>query len=292
MSTNYKADLVGRPDILNPTQQTLHDHPDQFYYLSLDGPHGSSLSDAGPLYYNTQFLEDPDNKTGPKLLHIHYIFLYQFQHGQTVRALRSGTEFNAEIWRLGEHQADVEHLEIVLRPSTSDIKDAYTVVSVLTEAHGDQKPYDINSIDWKDQTHPIISIGLNSHAVWNQKKESNPIDEGGAAGFVLIGDFLGDNGKNMWYPYESSSLVQIGLDSAGEPINDQLWAKYRGRLGDSYHVTLNGASYFDGSNLSTFDWDFVKIVEAGGRLIGKIPIDLYVAEGPGGPGGRGWIATS
>ncbi|RFU23900.1 hypothetical protein B7463_g12438, partial [Scytalidium lignicola] len=284
-TSNYQADLATRPDIPNPTQQDLYNHPSTFNYISLSGPQDNKLNGADPIYYNTQ------HSNG--LLHIHYPVLYQFQHGQTVRALRARTEFNTYIWRLGEHQADLEHFEIVLKPPTGGMGD-YDIVQVITEAHGKPTSYTKDQVEWTDttKTHAVVSIGLNSHAVWNQKQQSNPIDERRQPGFVLIGDFLGDR-SNMWYPYQSANFVQIGLNSpGGDPINDQTWAKFAGRLGDSYHTTLDRAHYFDGSDLKSEDWTFVVVVEKGGDLLGKIPSDLYIAEGPTGPGTRGWIVTS
>jgi hypothetical protein len=59
----------------------------------MKGPRDNKLKDATTIYYNTQ---QKDGK-----LHIHYIFFYQFQYGQTVRALRAGTEFNAVLSDLG-----------------------------------------------------------------------------------------------------------------------------------------------------------------------------------------------
>jgi hypothetical protein len=97
MTRNYKADLVPRPDIVNPTQQDLHDHPDPYYHVDIDASQGvdGKLNVHAPIYYNTQHIDG--------LLHIHYLFLYKFQYGQTVRATRPGAEFDTQIWRIGPH---------------------------------------------------------------------------------------------------------------------------------------------------------------------------------------------
>jgi hypothetical protein len=82
-------------------------------------------------------------------------------------------------------------------------------------------------------------------------------------------------------------LVQIGLRSAtGEAVNDQVWARFQGRLGGSYHVDLDGAAYFDGGNLSSLDWNFVKLVCVAAKLLEKIPLNLFMADGLSGPGAR------
>jgi hypothetical protein len=264
----------------------------------------NKLSDSTTLYYNTQHINGK--------LHIHYVFFYQYQHGQTVRALRAGTEFNAILndlgmlpktcpleselhltCYLGSHQGDIERIEVVLN---IDNAGNYSVQSVVFEAHGKPKEFVASQIDWQDTTHPICSIGLNSHGVWNQHVETNPVLMPGETvkvdGIALVTDFLGDR-SSMWYPYKTANFIQIGLQpSTGEPINDQLWAKFAGNFGDSYPTSLKGATYFNGKNLVSPDWTFVQIVEGAGRLLNLITGDRYLSGGTAGTGVRDWITTS
>jgi hypothetical protein len=179
---------------------------------------------------------------------------------------------------------------MVLRPTTATTTTSYTIESASFEAHGEARSYDPYAVKWLDSTHAAITIGLNSHAVWNAERESSPVHEGGAAGVVIVGDFFGDS-TNTWYPYASdtaASFVQLGLHD-GAPINDQVWARFQGRLGDSYHVDLDGAHYFDGDDLNTLDWAFVKIVCGVGELLGKLAPYLFLADGPA---KRSWIVIS
>jgi hypothetical protein len=53
------------------------------------------------------------------------------------------------------------------------------------------------------------------------------------------------------------SCPRVGLDAAGKPINDQIWATFQGRMGDSYAITLKGGNDFGGKALSQFDWGYV-----------------------------------
>jgi hypothetical protein len=111
-------------------------------------------------------------------------------------------------------------------------------------------------------------------------------------GIALVTDFLGDR-SNIWLAYKMASFVQIGIQpSTGEPINDQLWTKFAGNFGSSYPTSLKGATYFNGKNLASADWTFVKIVEGAGRLLNLITGDRYLSGGTAGVGGRDWIITS
>jgi hypothetical protein len=274
--------ITPRPPIQNPTQQMLRDTaPDPDYWIDINDSQwrGNPNPPPWPMYYAVR--EDSSN------IYIHYSFLYAGQHGQTVRALRSGTEFDAQLWTVGEHPGDLERFMIALQ------KETFSFVSAEFEAHGKPRRYiHTEEIKWKDETHAVVSVGLNNHSNWNELKEGNPVaDEGGRIpGVVLIGNFLGGDKSRWWFPYaDSSPFIQLGLDEHGQPINDQIWAAYCGDMGKSYATDLRGATYFDGRNLTTFDWDFVKIVWAGAKVLGKLKPDFERAGGPPGPGARDWV---
>jgi hypothetical protein len=88
----------------------------------------------------------------------------------------------------------MEHFDMVLCPTTYP---EYNIEKAIFEAHGTPKKYDPTAVQWLDKTHAAITIGLNNHAIWSRERESNPVDEGGSAGFVLTGDFFGDK-SNTW----------------------------------------------------------------------------------------------
>jgi len=178
------------------------------------------------------------------------------------------------------------------KPSSSNPN--YSFVSADFEAHGNTKSYsDSTQVSWVEGTHAQISIGLNGHGIWNEMDVDvgNPVWDVYVDGSVGIGDFFEDaQNAQWWYPWKQSSEFKLlGLDKDGKPIGDQIWAAFRGRLGDSYSTGLDGAVYFDNSGLNAWDWAFVKLTWAAGSLFGKIPSTLLWADGPLGPGGRDWV---
>ncbi|WP_432422955.1 FG-GAP repeat domain-containing protein [Variovorax boronicumulans] len=90
----------------------------------------------------------------------------------------------------------------------------------------------------------------------------------------------------IWSPAEQSPLVQIGLDWNGNPVNDQVWAKYAGHLGQLQTNSLVSGNYWAGGNLSGAEWAYLKTINFFASPILK---DLTVGEGPTGPGSRYWI---
>src|SRR5207253_9031327 len=74
----------------------------------------------------------------------------------------------------------------------------------------------------------------------------------------------------------------------GNPIGDQVWAAFQGRLGGSQDNAFVGATYFDGSNLSAADLLFVAVTVVGANALKKLD-DMTHGDGPEGPGGREWV---
>lgn len=167
----------------------------------------------------------------------------------------------------------------------------YTFEKAQFEAHGASTDYtDPAEVRWIDDTHAVLNIGLNNHGIFNPVKIDNPHYDDRIAGVVGIGNFFGDDEKRVqwWKPWESSDFRLLGLKD-GQPIGDQAWAAFRGRLGDSYPTKLKGAVYFDGRNLSQPDWWYVSIVAAGASALNKLPSNVTFADGPDGPAGRKWV---
>lgn len=115
------------------------------------------------------------------------------------------------------------------------------------------------------------------------------IDMGGQAGVAEVIDLLSQAG-NEWRPFDlADGIKAIGLDASGQPINDQLCAKYAGRLGDQRHNNLTSATYVNGHNLNGWDWAYVKGVDWIAGLLNKIGSDAVDGIGPEGPGARDFI---
>jgi hypothetical protein len=188
---------------------------------------------------------------------------------------------------IGEHPGDLERFMMTLK---KDSQGNFTPMTATFEAHGTSTDYPLEKVKFVDGTHVAISVGLNGHGIGNESQVGSVNAEFTQPGSVLIGDFYGGNGAIMWNPWkDATNFIQLGIDSDKNPINDQLWVTYAGRMGDSYSTSLNGAHYFYGSNLSSLDWSFVKITFGVADLLGKIPAALLHSEGPQGPGGRHWI---
>lgn len=290
VTSTHGANITPYAPIQNPTQSDLANcGPDPDFWININDSQWRADNQPGPttLYYAVQ--QDAAH------WYVHYIFLYAGQHGQTVRSEFPLSQFNTQLWSVGEHPGDLERFMIKLQKGPGGTSVA-GIEGVEYEAHGNVKVYNPNQVEWIDTTHAMVSIGLNNHSTWNEKIEGSPVaDEGGNIPSVaLIGNFFGNSfgdGSIMWYPYsqKGTAFIQLGLDAAGKPINDQIWATFKGRMGDSYATGLNGASYFSGGGLSTFNWGYVSAIWEIATSKGLIGDGLLFADGPRGPGDRAWV---
>jgi hypothetical protein len=273
------SDFAG---IQSPAQADLAAHSDGSHFLEVNpaayrGQIDKDGKITAPIYYTVQEAVDHVDIT--------YIMLYANQSGQPSRALRAGTEFNCILETYGDHQGDLEWL--VVRLSA----DLQTVKQVGYEAHGEVTFYDPGAYQ-AERERPIVRAARCGHACRNGLG-MNPIDWinlGGQPGIAEVIDLISQSG-NVWRPFEQPGGVRaIGLDPAThEPINDQLWAKYCGRLGDQRHNNLDSATYVNGHNLSPLDWAYVKTVDWAAGLLNKISSDAVDGVGPEGPGARDFI---
>lgn len=266
----------------NPTQADLQKYCEKGYYVDINlsqfgGMREKNRGVTAPMYYAVQEYEDA--------VQISYLMLYAYQGGQTCRALRSGTEFNFIANKLGIHQGDLERVVVTLTPKGPG---QYRVVSVGYEAHGVVTYYKPRSVSWEDDTHPVVNVALNGHASYNMFKVGKQITHYKMPGILAVIDRV-SNGGVVWRPYVSSKFKHLGLDYDGNPIGDQIWSVFRGRLGKKQENKFVSATYFDGSNLKSYDWHFVKIIDWGARLFDKYPEDLKKGYGPRGPGARSWV---
>lgn len=273
-----KGDLSDHPSIRNPTQTTLQTHPNTSYFIKVNEsqfagqPLPSSL-----LYYAIQEHDD--------LIIINYLILYGNQPGQTLRALRTGSEFNCIISTIGSHQGDLERFTITLQRQ----KNTFTIIETGFEAHGILYSYPPDQVQWED-THAIVHPSLNSHACRNRDPADGPIVLFSQAGAVAIGDWVGSG--IWWKPFaQGSPFKQLGLDKSGNPISDQAWSAFAGHLGEPKENSLVGATYFNGKELSPLDWAFVKAVYGLAGVLDMLPSNHLIAGPPTGPATRPWIAN-
>jgi hypothetical protein len=170
------------------------------------------------------------------------------------------------------------------------------IAGVQYEAHGDSRDYTPDQVEWVDGTHALVSVALNNDSNWNEKIEGSPVPDKGAGTpeVALIGNFFGGSfgdGSIMWHPYSDAgtTFTQLGLDKDGKPINNQIWATFQGRMGDSYATTLKGDNDFGGHSLPPLDWGYVEEIFKIAVMKGIIGHDLLFADGPRGPGERAWV---
>ena len=106
-----------------------------------------------------------------------------------------------------------------------------------------------------------------------------------------MGDWPG-SGK-WWRPHSHGSpFRQIGLDASGKPVGDQVWAAFRGGLGDTVENIFKGATYFNGNDLSPADWAFVETVLGLANILDLIPSKYNFGDAPTGPAARPWVTSA
>lgn len=134
---------------------------------------------------------------------------------------------------------------------------------------------------------------MNGHASRNRDPTDGPVLDTSIPGIVAIGDWLGSG--QWWRPSaQGSEFKLLGLDQSGNPIGDQLWANFRGHLGDTVENKLIGATYFDEKPLSVVDWDFVKTVFGVANTFDVVGPQYFIGDSPTGPNGwnRSWVTDS
>ncbi|KAF7557362.1 hypothetical protein G7Z17_g650 [Cylindrodendrum hubeiense] len=285
-----------RPPIERPTQGdlwgvSLQKLADQFYLdIHQDGWKGQPLGQA-PLYYATTHDLEKAEVT------IHYIFLYAYQNGQTVRRA-GGICYDAVINDIGSHQGDLERFAVTLA------EPGYEFVTATFEAHGRELYYDNPcTVNWVEGTHAVVSIGLGGHGMWNRHPNAiadNPhcsrpgyhlnvkVSNLSEVNVSLV-DFTGEKGIMQWRTWEVSQFRRIGLDDAGRPIGAEIWASFPGRIGDSYYASLFEATCLDGSNLDRVYKTDTFAIFTNTKVLQALPRDKLKLQGTDGPGKRSWI---
>jgi hypothetical protein len=106
---------------------------------------------------------------------IHYIFLYAYQPGQTVRVLKAVVpEFDALLWDVGYHQADLEHFAVTLKPLQTSPQ-TFEIQNFIFEADDNQVSF-----------HQIKSILLATLMLVSILSLSQPITETTILAFSLL----------------------------------------------------------------------------------------------------------
>jgi catechol 2,3-dioxygenase-like lactoylglutathione lyase family enzyme len=268
--------------IKNPTQADLLNRFQDNYHLDIDPEAyaGQPLDNGtvvAPMYVSAQ---EWDN-----CIEISYIMLYAFQGGQTSRGLPSGNHFNCIVNDYGKHQGDLEWVSVLVS------KDFSRVIGVGFEAHGDVSYYPPGQYPSEGE-HLLVRVALNGHGCRNGqgKNDNDWLYTYELADIMGTVDIITKSGV-AWRPHEQQNgLIIIGLDDQDNPLNDQVWAKFKGRLGKHLDNSLTGATDVDGrTGLNDFQWGWVKSVDWIGQILTKIPRDAYSGDAPEGPGARDFV---
>lgn len=219
-------------------------------------------------------------------IELNYILVYAYQGGQTCHALMPFHHFPCIVKDYGIHQGDIESIGVRVTP------DLERIIAVGYEHHGDRIYYAPGDFP-AEGDHPIVRCALNSHACYNGKSHDPDHDAyivtAAGAGFVDIVDVISNARGAHWRPFETGSFLFVGLDDDGNPVSDQSWVKFQGRLGREQTNTLTVATNLDGSPLSEIETAYVKFIDAVAMALHLLTGDITRGNGPEGLGARDYV---
>ncbi|RPJ74678.1 MAG: DUF946 domain-containing protein, partial [Alphaproteobacteria bacterium] len=227
--------------IKSPSQKDLLQYYQEHYYLLID----PKCYDQNCSCYENPGLDDaimyvavqiPYNK---QYVDLKYIFLFAFNGAQTATILPPvADDFDCALASYAEHQGDIEGITVRVTP------DFQQILNVVYEAHGNPTSFNACDIDYEHETHPKVFCAYNSHATYNSQgvtglkdvilEDYSHLDLG-----VKFVDVISSIGS-IWRPFDydqsgqavsNGHLVFVGLDEHDQPINDQYWAKFKGKIG-------------------------------------------------------------
>jgi len=275
--------------ILNPTQQDMAARSDSNSTLVLNSARyaGEALSTA-PIYVSVQV---PDDKS---YVDLNYIILYAFNGCQTMRNVTGAPgHFNYMIRDLAQHEGDLEVVTVRVTPDFS------AVIQVRYEAHGDPTWYNPDAVDWTAQTHPKARVALNSHGNYNgHGKNPNDWITLADAKLAEVVDIITDGGA-VWRPYERAHGVRLlALDTNRQPLGNEQWAAYKGRLGTNRTNEVKDVLDVCGTSLDFFEnitaktqayaaatWQAYIDLLTLAKILGREG-DFFKGVAPEGPGNR------
>ena len=100
----------------------------------------------------------------------------------------------------------------------------------------------------------------------------------------ILRDAIGEGGT--WTP---SEYRLVGLDSQSNPVNDQVWAKFCGRIGAHLDNHLTAGTDYQRNGLSWELWGYIEGVNAIASAFNLMPSDATSGDGPQGLGVRPYI---
>lgn len=257
--------------ILRPTQADLLTHWQAHHpsgstpYLDISASGYAGKLEEAPLYVAVQEWDH--------CWEITYLMLYAFQGPQTAHWHWSRRSYDCLIRDFGRHQGDLEWICVTLD------KDRLEPLEIGLQAHGRVRP-----VAWaqcpREGNRPLLRVALNGHACALQGEPDRVVHRR-LGGLLSICDLYRSGGP-VWRP----GLRRLGLDELGQPVSDQVWAKFQGRLGRPLDNHFRRLTRLDGAPVG---W----IARLLGRLVrlaevrGWLPQAIRHAEGTPGPGDPG-----
>ncbi|HEX8612822.1 MAG TPA: Vps62-related protein [Telluria sp.] len=258
-------------DIDNPTQQDMADNYSGQYYLDIAEAAFGGEGLTAPMYYATQVFADRTEIT--------YLLFFGFNGCQTVHIPFFG-ENDCILYDYARHQGDLERVTICISNDQANPQ----VLGVVTESHGDASTWTFEQVNFVPGTSSaIIHSSLNAHGTFLQNQQGTWISKEN----VIVADFgdaLGDGA--IWTP---SQFRLVGLDSESHPVNDQVWAKFCGRIGAHLDNHLTAGTDYQRDNLSGALWAYIVATNAVAAGFGLMPSDATSGDGPHGLGTRPYI---
>ena len=314
------------PSIPDPTQEDLRREFDGRFILEIDPrQHGGQPLEEAPLYYAHQILPHSAAAAAASSPHpasplpqqpqqeeeITYIVLCGFNGAQPFHT-RSGGHFT--LADFATHPGDIERITVRFVRETEQAAAAASqgaaasseslvpklrVIGATFEAHGDASYFPAHQLQFSSQSplSVMAHCALGSHATYNFKSHSlgDWIVLAKIAGSATAGDALGVCGctapsaeLKVWQA-SSQQLRFVGLDSQGEPIGREVWAKFRGRIGGHVTTRLRDGRRFDGAGLPGGLWFRLKTLHWFANMAGKIQKEMTQGDGPHGLGNRKYI---
>ncbi|MFN8609067.1 MAG: Vps62-related protein [Vulcanimicrobiota bacterium] len=257
--------------VLQPSQQHLldnwqADHPQgSTPYLEIAPSGYAGQLEGAPSYVAVQEWDDCFELT--------YLMLYAFQGPQTACWHLSRHPYDCLIRDFGRHQGDLEWVSLRLDKQSLQPRE------IGLQAHGKVRP-----VAWsqcpKEDGHPLVRAALHGHAC-SLVGEPDRVVQRRLGGILSICDLYSTTGQ-VWRP----SLRRIGLDHQGEPINDQVWAKFQGRLGRGLDNHFRRLTRLDGEPVGLLPRLLGQLVRLA-EVRGWLPQSIRRAQGTPAPGDPG-----
>jgi hypothetical protein len=259
-------------DIANPSQQDMANNFNGQYYLAIDEAAYGGQGLAAPMYYATQVFADYTEIT--------YLLFFGFNGCQTVHIPFAGGNYACVLYDYARHQGDLERVTIRISNDPANPQ----VQLVVTESHGDASQWTPGQVSFAAGTSSaIVHSSLNAHGTfiagqqgpWISKKDVEVAD---------FGDAIGDGGT--WTP---SEYRLVGLDGQGNPVNEQVWAKFCGRIGAHQDNHLTAGTDYQRNDLSGALWAYIRTCAGLADAFNLLPADATSGDGPHGLGTRAYI---